>query len=187
MANDKQQSHPRLQEKYRSQVVPHLKKQFELGTDLEVPRLLKVSLNMGLGAATQNPKLMESAVEEMAAITGQKPVITRAKKAIAAFKLREGAPIGIAVTLRRDRMWEFVDRLFSLALPRVRDFRGVGTKAFDGRGNYTLGIREHIIFPEINYDKVDKIKGLSVTFGTTAKTDEQGRALLAALGMPFRK
>jgi large subunit ribosomal protein L5 len=178
---------PRLQEKYRSQIIPLLKKEFGFGTDLEVPRLVKVSLNMGLGAATQNPKLMESATEEMAALTGQKAVITRAKKSIATFKLREGAPIGIAVTLRRDRMWEFVDRLFSLALPRVRDFRGVGTKAFDGRGNYTLGIREHIIFPEINYDKVDKIKGLSVTFGTTAKTDEHGRALLTALGMPFRK
>jgi len=180
-------SNPRLQDKYRSQVVPSLKKQFGFDSDLEVPRLLKVSLNMGLGAAVQNPKLMESAVEEMAAITGQKPVITRAKKSIATFKLREGAPIGVVVTLRRDRMWEFVDRLFALALPRVRDFRGVGARAFDGRGNYTLGIREHIIFPEINYDKVDKIKGLSVTFGTTARTDEHGRALLTALGMPFRK
>ena len=180
-------TNPRLQDKYRSQVVPSLRKEFGFGSDLEVPRLMKVSLNMGLGAAVQNPKLMESAVEEMAAITGQKPVVTRSKKSIATFKLREGVPIGVIVTLRRDRMWEFVDRLFSLALPRVRDFRGVGTKAFDGRGNYTLGIREHIIFPEINYDKVDKIKGLSVTFGTTAKTDEQGRALLAALGMPFRK
>ena len=180
-------SQPRLHEKYRSQVVPHLKKQFGFSTDLEVPRLMKVSLNMGLGEATQNPKLMESAVLEMAAITGQKPVITRAKKSIATFKLRQGAPIGVVVTMRRERMWEFVDRLFTLALPRVRDFRGVGTRAFDGRGNFTLGIREHIIFPEINYDKVDKIKGLSVTFGTTAKTDEHGRALLTALGMPFRK
>ena len=178
---------PRLQEKYRSQVIPHLKKEFGFSSDLEVPRLMKVSINMGLGEATQNPKLMEAAVEEMAAITGQKPVITRAKKSIATFKLRQGAPIGIAVTLRRDRMWEFVDRLFTLALPRVRDFRGVGTRSFDGRGNYTLGIREHIIFPEVNYDKIDKIKGLSVTFGTTARTDEHGRALLTALGMPFRK
>ena len=178
---------PRLHDKYRSQIVPHLKKQFGFKTELEVPRLTKVSINMGLGEAVQNPKLMESAVEEMAAITGQKPVVTRAKKSIATFKLRQGAPIGVAVTLRRDRMWEFVDRLFTLALPRVRDFRGVGTRSFDGRGNYTLGIREHIIFPEVNYDKIDKIKGLSVTFGTTAKTDEHGRALLAALGMPFRK
>ena len=178
---------PRLQTKYRQEVIPALKKQFGFTSDLEVPRLMTVHLNMGLGAAVQNPKLMESAVEEMAAITGQKPIVTRAKKAIATFKLREGMPIGVAVTLRRDRMWEFVDRLFTLALPRVRDFRGVGTKAFDGRGNYTLGIREHIVFPEINYDKIDKIKGLSITFGTTAGTDEHGRALLTALGMPFRK
>ena len=178
---------PRLREKYKKEVVPALMKQFGFDSDLEVPRLMKVSLNMGLGAAVANPKLMESAVEEMAAITGQKPVITRAKKSIATFKLREGVPIGVAVTLRRQRMWEFVDRLISLALPRVRDFRGVSTKAFDGRGNYTLGIREQIIFPEINYDKIDVIKGLSVTFGTSALTDEHGRALLAALGMPFRK
>ncbi|HMI94182.1 MAG TPA: 50S ribosomal protein L5 [Polyangiales bacterium] len=178
---------PRLQEKYKTDVVPHLRKQFGFVSELEVPRLMKVALNMGLGAAVQNPKIIEAAVEEMAAITGQKPLVTRAKKSIATFKLREGVPIGVAVTLRRDRMWEFVDRLFTLALPRVRDFRGVATRSFDGRGNYTLGIREHIVFPEINYDKIDKIKGLSVTFGTTATTDEHGRALLTALGMPFRK
>jgi large subunit ribosomal protein L5 len=178
---------PRLQQKYRQEIVPRLMKEFGFRNQLEVPRVLKVSLNMGLGEATQTPKIIESAVEEMSAIVGQKPVITRSKKSIATFKLREGVPIGVAVTLRRDRMWEFLDRLISLALPRVRDFRGVSPKAFDGRGNYTLGMREQIVFPEINYDKIDKIKGLSVTLGTTARTDEHGRALLAALGMPFRK
>src|SRR5262245_6658396 len=178
---------PRLRQKYQTDVVPQLMKQFGFTNRLEVPRLMKVTLNMGLGEAVQTPKIMEAAVEEMAAIVGQKPVVTRAKKSIATFKLREGMPIGVAVTLRRERMWEFVDRLFSLALPRVRDFRGVSTRAFDGRGNYTLGIKEQIVFPEINYDKIDKIKGLSATFGTTALTDEHGRALLQALGMPFRK
>jgi len=154
---------------------------------MEVPRLTKVVLNMGLGAATQQPKLIESAVTELSAIVGQKPIVTRAKKSIATFKVRENQPIGVAVTLRRDKMWEFVDRLISLSLPRVRDFRGVSAKAFDGRGNYTLGIKEQIIFPEIDYDKIDKIKGMSITFATTANTDEHGRAMLAALGMPFRK
>lgn len=178
---------PRLQNKYRKEVVPQLMKQFSFGNQLEVPRLMKVTLNMGLGEAVQTPKIIEAAVEEMSAIVGQKPVVTRAKKSIATFKLRQGMPIGVAVTLRKDRMWEFVDRLFTLALPRVRDFRGVSTRSFDGRGNYTLGIKEQIVFPEINYDKIDKIKGMSVTFGTTARTDEHGRALLAALGMPFRK
>jgi large subunit ribosomal protein L5 len=178
---------PRLQQKYRQEVVPQLMKQFSFKNQLEVPRLLKVTLNMGLGAATQTPKIIESAVEEMASIVGQKPIVTRAKKSIATFKLREGVPIGVAVTLRRERMWEFVDRLITLALPRVRDFRGVNTRAFDGRGNYTLGMREQIVFPEINYDKIDKIKGMSVTFGTSAGNDEHGRALLTALGMPFRK
>jgi large subunit ribosomal protein L5 len=178
---------PRLQDKYRKDVVPQLMKQFSFGNQLEVPRLMKVTLNMGLGEAVQTPKIIEAAVEEMSAIVGQKPVVTRAKKSIATFKLRQGMPIGVAVTLRKDRMWEFVDRLFTLALPRVRDFRGVSTRSFDGRGNFTLGIKEQIVFPEINYDKIDKIKGLSVTFGTTARTDEHGRALLAALGMPFRK
>ncbi len=178
---------PRMQQKYQKDVVPELMKQFGFTNPWEVPRLMKISVNMGLGAAVQTPKIIDSAVEEMAAICGQKPVVTRAKKAIATFKVREGMPIGVAVTLRRARMWEFVDRLFTLALPRVRDFRGTSPKAFDGRGNYTLGIREQIVFPEINYDKIDKMKGLSVTFGTTALTDEHGRALLAALGMPFRK
>jgi large subunit ribosomal protein L5 len=178
---------PRLQDKYRKDVVPQLMKQFSFGNQLEVPRLMKVTLNMGLGEAVQTPKIIEAAVEEMSAIVGQKPVVTRAKKSIATFKLRQGMPIGVAVTLRKDRMWEFVDRLFTLALPRVRDFRGVSTRSFDGRGNYTLGIKEQIVFPEINYDKIDTIKGMSVTFGTTARTDEHGRALLTALGMPFRK
>jgi len=167
--------------------VPHLMKQFGFTNKMEVPRLTKVVLNMGLGAATQQPKLIESAVTELSAIVGQKPIVTRAKKSIATFKVRENQPIGVAVTLRSDRMWEFVDRLISLSLPRVRDFRGVSAKAFDGRGNYTLGIREQIIFPEIDYDKIDKIKGMSITFATTANTDEHGRAMLAALGMPFRK
>jgi large subunit ribosomal protein L5 len=178
---------PRLQQKYRQVIVPQLVKQFGFENQLQAPRLLKVTLNMGLGEATQTPKIIESAVEEMSAIVGQKPVVTRAKKSIATFKLREGVPIGVTVTLRRERMWEFVDRLISLALPRVRDFRGVSPRAFDGRGNYTLGMREQIVFPEINFDKIDKVKGMSVTFGTTAQTDEHGKALLAALGMPFRK
>ena len=178
---------PRLQDKYQKAIVPQLMKDFSFANQLEVPRLQKVSINMGLGIATQNPKIIDSAVTELTAIVGQKPVVTRAKKAIATFKLREGVPIGVAVTLRKDRMWEFVDRLFTLALPRVRDFRGLPTKSFDGRGNYTMGIREQIIFTEIDYDKIDKIKGMSITFTTTARTDEHGRALLTALGLPFRK
>jgi large subunit ribosomal protein L5 len=178
---------PRLYEKYQKTVVPHLMKEFAFKNPFEVPRLTKVSVNMGLGIATQNPKIIESATLELAAISGQKPIVTRAKKSIATFKLRQGQPIGVAVTLRQARMWEFVDRLFTLALPRVRDFRGLPTKSFDGRGNYTMGIREQIIFAEIDYEKIDKIKGMSVTFTTSARTDEQGRALLAALGLPFRK
>ena len=178
---------PRLQQKYQQTVIPQLMKEFKLQNQLEAPRLLKVSVNMGLGIATQNPKIIESATAELAAICGQKPVVTRAKKSIATFKLRQGAPIGVAVTLRKERMWEFVDRLFTLALPRVRDFRGLPTKSFDGRGNYTMGVREQIIFSEIDYEKIDKIKGMSITFTTTAGTDERGRALLTALGLPFRK
>jgi len=167
--------------------MPELMKRFSFKNRLQIPALRKVVINMGLGEAIQNPKLIESAVAELGAITGQKPVITRARKSISAFKLRENAAIGVMVTLRRDQMYEFVDRLFSVALPRVRDFRGVNPKAFDGRGNFTLGLREQIIFPEINYDKVDKIKGMSITFTTSAKNDEQGHALLEALGMPFRR
>ena len=177
---------PRLQQKYRKDVAPALMKQFGFSNPLQVPRLEKLTLNMGLGEAVQTPKIIEAAVEEMSAIVGQKPVVTRAKKSIATFKLRQGMPIGVAVTLRRDRMWEFVDRLFTLALPRVRDFRGVSPRSFDGRGNYTLGIKEQIIFPEINYDKVEKVKGMNVTIVTTANTDEEGRALLKYMGMPFR-
>jgi len=185
MAEEKQL--PRLEKVYRDSVVPALKKEFSLENVMQVPRLQKIVVNMGLGEATQNQKIIESAVEEMATITGQKPVVTKSKKSIASFKLRENQPIGAMVTLRRARMWEFLDRLVNLGLPRVRDFKGVSPKAFDGRGNYTLGVREQIIFPEIDYDKVEKIKGMNITFVTTAPTDEQGRALLRELGMPFRK
>jgi large subunit ribosomal protein L5 len=178
---------PRLFKKYKSEVIPALMKEFSFTNPNQVPRLHKIVVNMGLGEATQNAKLMDSAVDELSRITGQKPVVTRAKKSIASFKLRENAPIGAMVTLRKARMWEFLDRLVNLGLPRVRDFKGVSPKAFDGRGNYTLGIREQIIFPEIDYDKIEKIKGMNVTFVTTAPTDEQGRALLRELGMPFRK
>ena len=177
---------PRLKQKYQDEVIPQLQKDFELKNVMQVPQLTRIVVNMGLGDAVQNAKLIESATDELTAITGRKPVVTRARKSIAGFKLREGMPIGVMVTLRRDVMYDFADRLITLALPRTRDFKGVSPKAFDGRGNYTLGIREQIIFPEINYDKVDRIKGLNVTFVTTAKTDEQGRALLRALGMPFR-
>jgi len=154
---------------------------------MEVPRIEKVVVNMGLGEAIQNIKILESAVEELGRITGQKPVVTKAKKSIAQFKLREGMPIGCMVTLRRDRAYEFLDRLINVALPRVRDFKGVSRKGFDGRGNYTLGVREQLIFPEIDLEKIDKLKGLNVTIVTTAKNDEEGRALLAAIGMPFTK
>jgi large subunit ribosomal protein L5 len=167
--------------------VPALTKQFAYGSSMEVPRLEKVVINMGLGSAVQNGKIIEAAVTELGMITGQKPVVTKAKKSIASFKLREGQAIGAMVTLRKERMWEFLDRLVTFALPRVRDFRGVSPKAFDGRGNYTLGIKEQIVFPEIEYDKVDRIHGMNVSFVTTAKNDEQGRALLTELGMPFRK
>jgi large subunit ribosomal protein L5 len=153
---------------------------------MQVPKLDRIVVNMGLGEAVQNAKLVESAAEELKAITGRKPIVTRAKKSIASFKLREGMPIGVMVTLRGKQMYDFLDRLISLALPRTRDFKGISAKAFDGRGNYTLGIREQIVFPEINYDKIDRIKGMNVTLVTTAETDEQGRALLKSLGMPFR-
>ena len=177
---------PRLQARYRDAVVPALMKELGLKNVNQVPRLEKVVLNMGLGEAVQNNKIIESAVEELTAISGQKPVVTRARKAIANFKLRENVPIGAVVTLRKERMWDFVDRLVTFALPRVRDFKGVSPKSFDGRGNYTLGVKEQIMFPEIDYDKIDKIKGMNITFVTTARTDEHGRALLAQLGMPFR-
>jgi large subunit ribosomal protein L5 len=177
---------PRFIGKYKTDVVPALTKQFSYKNPNQVPKLEKIVLNMGLGAAVTNPKIIDAAVEEVKAITGQKPIVTRSKKAIASFKLRAGIPIGVMVTLRKERMWEFLDRLVSIALPRTRDFRGVSRKAFDGKGNYTLGLKEQIIFPEINYDRIDVIKGLNISFVTTAKTDEEGRALLAHLGMPFR-
>jgi large subunit ribosomal protein L5 len=181
-----QKTAPRLRTKYQAEAVPALTKQFNVTNPMQVPRLDKIVVNMGLGAAVQNPKIIDSAVEEVRAITGQKPVVTRSKKAIAGFKLRAGLPIGLMVTLRRERMWEFLDRLVTFALPRVRDFKGVSPRGFDGRGNYTLGLKEQIIFPEIDYDKVDVIKGLNVSIVTTAQTDEEGRALLRSLGMPFR-
>jgi len=177
---------PRLRDSYRDSVIPALTKRFGYKNPMQVPRLTKIVVNVGLGSAVGNPKLIDSALEEVTAITGQKPVVTRAKKAIASFKLRQGMPIGVMVTLRRERMWEFLDRLVSIGLPRVRDFKGVSPRGFDGQGNYTLGLREQIIFPEIDYDKIDVIKGLNISFVTTATTDEEGRALLQQLGMPFR-
>lgn len=176
-----------LQSFYEEQVVPKLKEKFNYTNVHQIPRLDKVVLNMGLGEAIQNIKILESAVEEMMSIAGQRPVITRAKKSIAAFKLRAGMPIGCMVTLRRDRMYDFFNKMVNIALPRVRDFRGISPKAFDGAGNYSLGIKEHIIFPEIDYDKIDKIKGMNISIVTTARTDEEGRELLTLLGMPFRK
>ena len=177
---------PRMQEMYKSAVAPEMQKRFKYKSAMQVPRIVKVTLNVGLGEATQNPKLLDAAAEEIARMTGQKPIIQKAKKAIANFRLRENQRIGVTVTLRRARMWEFLDRLVNVALPRVRDFRGVSSRAFDGRGNYTLGLREQIIFPEVDYDKVEKIRGLNVTIVTTASTDEEGLALLTGLGMPFR-
>lgn len=178
---------PRMYKVYKEKIVKNLMNEFKFKNINEVPRIEKIVVNMGVGEAASNAKLIEAAVVEMTQITGQKPVVTKSKKAIATFKLRQGAPIGVMVTLRRDRMWEFLDRLFNLSLPRVRDFKGVSPRAFDGRGNYTLGLKEQIMFPEIDYDKVDKIKGMNITFVTTARTDEQGKALLRELGMPYRK
>jgi large subunit ribosomal protein L5 len=178
---------PRLKERYQKDVVPALMKQFSYRNPMQVPRLVKVVLNMGMGEAITNAKALDHAVDELKRISGQQPVITRAKKSIATFKLREGVAIGTTVTLRRERMFEFLDRLISAALPRIRDFRGIPTRSFDGRGNYSLGIKEQVIFPEIEIDKVDTVHGLDVTIVTTAKTDEEGRALLGHLGMPFRK
>lgn len=177
----------RLQEKYTNEVIPQLMKDFNYQSVMEVPRIEKVVLNIGVGDAKDNAKYLEEAVEELAAITGQAPVVTKAKKSIANFKLREGMPIGCKVTLRREKMYEFVDKLFNIALPRVRDFRGVSDASFDGRGNYTLGIKEQIIFPEIDFDKVNRSRGMDVVIVTTAKTNEEAKALLSALGMPFKK
>ncbi len=176
----------RLRERFRQEIVPALMRELGRTNVFAVPRLEKIVLNMGLGEATQNPKLLDSAVEELAAISGQRPVVTRAKKAIANFKLRERMPIGAMVTLRGERMYEFFDRLVNVTLPRVRDFKGVPDRSFDGRGNYSLGLREQVIFPEINLDKVDKIKGLTVVVCTSARTDADAKTLLRALGMPFR-
>ena len=176
----------RMKERYHQELVPKMMKEFGFTNKMRVPRLQKIVVNMGLGEAIQNIKVLDSATSEIMTITGQKPVPTKAKKSIANFKLRQGMPIGCMVTLRKDRMYEFFDRLVNIALPRVRDFRGISGKAFDGRGNYSLGIKEQIIFPEIDYDKIDKIKGLNITIVTTAKTDEEGKTLLKLFGMPFR-
>lgn len=185
-SGNESQFSPRLRETYRDQVVPALMKEFGYGNLMQVPRLERIVLNVGMGEAIQNVKLLESASNELGIITGQKPVTTRAKKAIAGFKLRQGMPIGAKVTLRSRRMWEFLDRLITLALPRIRDFRGVSPKAFDGRGNYTLGLKEQLIFPEIEYDSVASIHGMDITIVTTARTNDEGKALLKHLGMPFR-
>jgi large subunit ribosomal protein L5 len=176
-----------MKEHYLNECVPQLMKEFGYKNIMEVPKIEKVVLNMGLGEAVQNPKIVDSANNELTFIAGQKSVVTKAKKSIATFKLRQGMPIGCRVTLRGERMYDFLAKLMHIALPRVRDFRGISLKAFDGRGNYSLGIKEHIIFPEIDYDKIDKIKGLNIAITTTAKTDEEGRFLLRAMGMPFRK
>lgn len=178
---------PRLEKLYREKAVPGMMKQFQFKNPMQVPRLMKVTVNCAVKEAVGNPKVLDGAYDEMMTITGQKPVLTRARKAIATFKVREGNAVGVMVTLRRARMYEFLDRLMNVALPRVRDFKGVPTKSFDGRGNYSLGLREQIIFPEINYDKVDKVRGMTVTIETSAKTNEHARALLTELGMPFRK
>lgn len=177
----------RLREFYQDQVVPELMKKFSYSSVMQAPRIEKVVINMGLGEATQNAKVIDSAVGDLTLIAGQKPVVTRAKKSIAQFRVRQGMPIGSKVTLRGERMFHFLDKLMNVALPRVRDFRGVSPRAFDGRGNYTLGLREQLIFPEIEYDKVDKVRGMEVVVVTTARTDEEARALLTAMGMPFRQ
>ncbi len=178
---------PRLKEIYRNKVVPELMKEFGYKNIMQVPKLEKIVINMGLGEAVRDIKVIDSAMKDLSAITGQKPVVTRAKKSIASFKLRAGMPIGCKVTLRGARMYEFLDRLINFAMPRIRDFKGVSDKGFDGKGNYTLGIKEQIIFPEVDYDKVDKIRGMNITINTTANTDEEGKALLKQLGMPFKK
>jgi large subunit ribosomal protein L5 len=172
---------------YSEKVAPALKDKFEYSNPHQIPKIVKIVANMGLGEAVQNPKIIDIAQKELSQIMGQKAIVTKAKKSIATFRLREGMPIGCAVTLRQDRMWEFLDRMMNVALPRVRDFRGINPKGFDGRGNFSMGIKEHIIFPEIEYDKTDKVKGLNITIVTSAKTDEEGRALLAELGMPFKR
>ena len=181
------QTMARLRDKYKKEIAPALAKEFDIKNPMAIPRIEKVVINMGLGEASSNSKILDVAADEMRAIAGQKPVITKAKKSIAAFKLRQGMNIGAMVTLRGERMYEFLDRLISVALPRVRDFRGVSGKAFDGRGNYTLGVREQLIFPEIDFNKVDKTRGMNISIVTTAKSDDQARSLLKAMGMPFRQ
>jgi len=178
---------PRLKEKYEREVVPALKDEFKYPILLQVPRLAKIVVNIGLGEAISNAKALDAAVKDVSDITGQRPVVTRAKRSIAAFRLREGMQVGVMVTLRGDRMWEFMDRLCNVALPRVRDFQGVSSKSFDGRGNYTLGLKEQLLFPEIDFDKVDKVRGMEISLVTTARTDEESRRLLALLGVPFAK
>jgi large subunit ribosomal protein L5 len=178
---------PRLKERYQSEILPELRREFSYANVMQVPCVVKVTVNIGLGEAKENARAVETATADIATVTGQKPVVTKSKKAIANFKIRENMPVGIAVTLRGDRMWEFLDRLLNVALPRIRDFHGVPVKAFDGRGNYSLGLREQLIFPEIEYDKVDRIRGLQVNIQTTARTDEEGRRLLEMMGMPFAK
>lgn len=178
---------PRLKDKYEREVVPSLKDEFKYANPLQVPRLAKIVVNVGLGEAISNAKALDAAVKDISDITGQRPVVTRAKRSIAAFRLRAGMQVGVMVTLRGDRMWEFMDRLCNVALPRVRDFQGVSTKAFDGRGNYTLGLKEQLLFPEIDFDKVDKVRGMEVSLVTTARTDEESRRLLGLLGVPFAK
>jgi large subunit ribosomal protein L5 len=178
---------PRLKDKYRDEVRGALKDELQIGNVMEVPRFEKIVLNCGVGRATQQQSLLDGAVADLTVITGQKPLVTRAKKSIAGFKLREGNAIGAKVTLRGDRMWEFYDRLVSLAIPRIRDFRGLNPKSFDGRGNYTFGVTEQLIFPEIDYDKIDTVRGMDITIVTTARTDDEGRALLSAMGFPFRR
>ena len=177
---------PRLKEKYRKEVVPALKERFGYRNDMEVPRLEKIVVNMGVGEGAHDPKAIDGAMKDLALITGQKPKLNRARKSVAGFKLRAGMSVGCKVTLRGDRMYEFLDRLMSLAIPRVRDFRGLNPKSFDGRGNFTMGLDEQLVFPEIDYDDIDRVRGMDITIVTTAKTDEEGRALLDALGMPFR-
>ena len=183
----KREKPPRLKKSYDDNVKAAMMKEFGYSTPMQVPRIVKITVNMGLGKAKDEPKMIDNGIEELKAITGQSPVVSRAKKDIAVFKLRKGQKIGVMVTLRRERMWEFFDRLCNIALPRVRDFRGISPRGFDGRGNFTMGVREQIIFPEIEYDKIDSIKGLNISIVTTAKTDAEGRALLAHLGMPFRQ
>lgn len=177
----------RQREKYEKEVVPALMKEFSYTNPMQVPRIKKIVINIGMGEAIANAKALDNAVNDLTAIVGQKPVITKAKRSIAAFKLRAGMPIGVMVTLRSDRMWDLIDRLFNIALPRVRDFSGVNTKSFDGHGNYTLGLREQLIFPEMEYDRIDKLRGMELTFNTSAKTDQEARRLLELMGMPFRR